>query len=53
MNVGGAQGLDLRTIGADVATVYMRRNDDVCVHYLCPVLHQMMRRGHAMVADIA
>jgi hypothetical protein len=51
MNVGGAPGFGLRTIGVDVVTGYMRRSDGVCVHHLFPVLLQMMRRWHGMVAD--
>ncbi|KQS46987.1 MULTISPECIES: SDR family NAD(P)-dependent oxidoreductase [unclassified Sphingomonas] len=50
MNVGGAPDLDLRTIGVGAVKDYMRSNYDVCVNYLFPVLHQMMRQGSGMVA---
>ncbi|MEA1085022.1 SDR family NAD(P)-dependent oxidoreductase [Sphingomonas sp. M6A6_1c] len=50
MNVGGAPDLDLRTIGAGEVIDYMRSNYDVCVHYLFPVLRQMMRQRDGLIA---
>ncbi|MCB4362117.1 SDR family NAD(P)-dependent oxidoreductase [Hydrogenophaga taeniospiralis] len=50
LNAGGAPALDMRTMGAREVTACMRSNYDVAVNVLFPVLHQMVRQGHGLVA---
>ncbi|HEX7641245.1 MAG TPA: SDR family NAD(P)-dependent oxidoreductase [Burkholderiaceae bacterium] len=50
LNAGGAPALDLRRMDAREVTRYMRSNYDVAVNYLMPVLHQMRRQRHGLVA---
>ncbi|MFC3685581.1 SDR family NAD(P)-dependent oxidoreductase [Hydrogenophaga luteola] len=51
LNAGGAPALDMRTMGAREVLACMRANYDVAVNVLFPVLHQMVRQGHGLVAQ--
>ncbi|GGF47855.1 short-chain dehydrogenase [Aliidongia dinghuensis] len=50
LNAGGAPALHMRRMAAHEVTAYMRSNYDVTVHYLFPVVQQMMRQGGGLVA---
>ena len=50
LNAGGAPAIDMRKLSAAEVKSYMRSNYDVVVNYLVPVLAQMRRQGHGLVA---
>lgn len=50
LNAGGAPDIDLRRSSAAQVKGYMRSNYDVVVNVLFPVLEQMRRQGHGLVA---
>jgi len=50
LNAGGAPALDLSRMTAGEVKAYMRSNYDVVVNYLLPILAQMRRQGHGLVA---
>lgn len=50
LNAGGAPDIDLRHSDAAEVKHYMRTNYDVVVNVLFPVLDQMRRQGHGLVA---
>lgn len=51
LNAGGAPAIDMRKMSAAEVKRYMRSNYDVVVNYLFPVLSQMRRQGHGLVAQ--
>jgi NAD(P)-dependent dehydrogenase (short-subunit alcohol dehydrogenase family) len=51
LNAGGAPAIDMRKMQAREVLACMRSNYDVAVNYLFPVLHQMRRQGHGLVAQ--
>jgi NADP-dependent 3-hydroxy acid dehydrogenase YdfG len=51
LNAGGAPAIDMRAMSAADVKRYMRSNYDVVVNYLFPVLAQMRRQGHGLVAQ--
>ena len=51
LNAGGAPAIDMRKMSAAEVKRYMRSNYDVLVNYLFPILGQMRRQGHGLVAQ--
>lgn len=51
LNAGGAPAIDMRKMSAAEVKNYMRSNYDVVVNYLFPILAQMRRQGHGLVAQ--